>query len=115
MKRNLTCIICPIGCALTADICGETVSVTGNACPKGAQYAQNECLHPVRTVTTTLRISNRHDTMVSVKTQNPVPKEKMAEVVQTIRQCTVQAPVAVGQVVLEGVYGTNVVITKAVD
>ena len=51
MKRDLICIICPRGCAMTAQIQGETVTVTGNSCPKGEEYAINECLHPMRTVT----------------------------------------------------------------
>lgn len=113
MTRNLTCIICPRGCALTADICGDSVSVTGNACPKGAEYAQNECLHPVRTVTTTLRISNRCDTMVSVKTENPVPKDQAIDLVNQLRQITAEAPVSVGDVAAT-VGGTRIIVTKAV-
>ena len=113
MKRNLTCIICPRGCALTADICGDCVSVTGNACPKGAEYAPNECLHPVRTVTTTLRISNRCDTMVSVKTQTPVPKDEAIALVAQLRKLILEAPVCVGDVAAV-VGGTRIIVTKAV-
>ena len=57
MKRNLTCIICPRGCALTAEITESGVTVTGNACPKGEEYAINECTNPVRTVTATVRVA----------------------------------------------------------
>ena len=112
MKRNLTCIICPRGCALTAEITDSGVTVTGNACPKGAEYAVSECLHPMRTVTATVRISNRPNTMVSVKTARPVPKEGMMEVMALLRQTRVNAPVAIGDVVLTGVFGTEVVVTK---
>ena len=114
MKRNLTCIICPKGCALMAEICGETVSVTGNSCPKGKDYAVNECLHPMRTVTTVVRVANRTDTMVSVKTVQPVPKEKMAQVVAALREMKVVAPVAVGDVLCGDICGSAVVITKTV-
>ena len=37
MDRNLICIICPSGCALTAQIGTDGVTVTGNACPKGQE------------------------------------------------------------------------------
>lgn len=114
MKRELICIICPRGCALTADIQGQAVTVTGNSCPKGAEYAQNECLHPVRTVTATVRVANRENTMVSVKTETPVPKDKMADVVKALREVTVKAPVSVGDVLLENVFGSRIVVTKAV-
>ena len=114
MKRQLTCILCPRGCALTAHICDETVTVTGNSCPRGEGYAQNECLHPARTVTATLRIRNRYDTMVSVKTETPVPKDQMFAVMDRLRCITVDAPVCVGDVLPETICGSRILITKAV-
>ena len=115
MERNLICIICPRGCALTADIADNGVTVKGNACPKGAEYAVNECTNPVRTVTATVRVGNRHNTMASVKTENPVAKDKMMAIMELLRSTKVDAPVAIGDVVLSDVYGTRIVITKAVD
>ena len=115
MVRNMICIICPRGCALTADITENGVTVTGNACPKGAEYAINECTNPVRTVTATVRVSNRYNTMVSVKAAAPVAKSRMMEVMAALRQTQVEAPVAIGDVVLEDICGTSVVITKAVE
>ena len=112
MKRDLTCIICPRGCALTAEISENGVTVTGHTCPKGEEYAINECLHPMRTVTATVRVSNRHNTMVSVKTEQPVPKERMMDVMALLRQTHIQAPVAIGDVVISDVFGTKIVITK---
>ena len=115
MKRNLICIICPRGCSLTADITSEGVSVTGNACPKGQEYAINECTNPVRTVTATIRVSNRYNTMVSVKTVTPVAKDKMMDVMQALRNTKVEAPLAIGDVVLTDVCGSDIVVTKAVQ
>lgn len=115
MERKLTCIICPRGCSLTADITDSGVTVSGNACPKGAEYAVNECVNPVRTVTATVRVSNRHNTMASVKTQAPIPKGKMMDVMELLRKTTVDAPINIGDVVLEDVFDTCIVITKAVE
>lgn len=115
MKRNLTCIICPRGCSLVADITEKGVEVTGNACPKGEEYAVNECTNPVRTVTATVRVSNRYNTMASVKTETPVPKDKMMDVMAKLRQTQIEAPVAIGDVILTDVFGSNIVITKAVE
>ena len=59
MKRELTCIVCPIGCQLSVTLeNGVVTEVTGNTCPRGKQYAIDECTHPVRTITTTARTSN---------------------------------------------------------
>lgn len=88
------------------------LQVVGNSCHKGQEYAINECTNPVRTVTSTVRVSNREDTMVSVKTEQPVPKGKMMDVMAQLRSITVSAPVKIGDVVLTDVFGTNVIITK---
>ena len=115
MKRNLTCIICPRGCALTVESAPQGLVVTGNACPKGEKYAIDECTAPVRTVTSTVRVDNRVDTMVCVKTENPVPKQSMHEVMQKLRSVTVSAPVKIGDVILTDVFGTNIIATKNVE
>lgn len=112
MKRNMTCIICPRGCSLIADVVDSNISVTGNACPKGQEYAVNECMNPVRTVTATVRIYNRNNTMVSVKTANPVPKSRMLEVMARLRNTQIEAPAQIGDVVLTNVFGTDVIVTK---
>ena len=115
MKRELVCIICPRGCRLTVEGEGENLTVTGNACPKGKQYAIDECTNPVRTVTSIVRVANRVDTMVSVKTAAPIPKDKIFEVMEAIRAAKVDAPVAAGTVILDGIYGTEVIATKNID
>ena len=112
MERKITCILCPRGCAMTVQGEVGSLQVSGNTCPKGEVYAINECTNPVRTVTSTVRVSNRNDTMVSVKTADPVPKEKMMEVMRRLRSITVSAPVKIGDVVLTDIFGTNVIITK---
>ncbi len=115
MKRDMICIICPRGCSLTADITADGVTVTGNACPKGQEYAINECTNPVRTVTATVRVSNRYNTMASVKTVTPVAKDKMMDVMQVLRNTQIQAPVKIGEKILTNVCGSDIVVTKAVD
>lgn len=112
MERKITCILCPRGCAMTVQGGVGSLQVSGNTCPKGEVYAINECTNPVRTVTSTVRVSNRNDTMVSVKTADPVPKEKMMEVMHRLRSITVSAPVKIGDAVLTDIFGTNVIITK---
>lgn len=114
MKRNLTCIICPRGCSLTVEGEKDNLVVTGNACPKGKQYAIDECTHPTRTVTSIVRVENRVDTMVSVKTAAPIPKENIFDVMEKIRAAKVQAPIVAGTVILSDVYGTEVVATKTI-
>ncbi|MBR4723815.1 MAG: DUF1667 domain-containing protein, partial [Clostridia bacterium] len=59
MKRNLTCIVCPMGCSIDVEFeNGEVLSVTGNTCKRGAEYAKNECISPVRTITSTVKCAD---------------------------------------------------------
>ena len=115
MKRTITCIVCPRGCTMTAEIEGEKVTVTGNSCPRGEKHAIEECTNPVRTLTSTVRVSNREDTMVSVKSAAPIPKEKMSEIMEKIRAASVEAPVSIGDVILTDIYGTDIVATKEIN
>ena len=110
MKRELTCIVCPIGCSLVAEIeDGKVVSVTGNTCPRGKVYAETECISPMRTITTTVRCAD--GTIVPVKTSVPIPKEKIFEAMELINKKTPHLPISIGDVIIEDVFGSKVVAT----
>ena len=114
MKKELTCIICPMGCNLEAEC--ETLadgtlsvlSVTGNTCPRGAKYAAAELTHPERTVTSTVVLTNGRYCRLPVITSGPIPKEKIFDVMKEIRQAQVSAPVQIRQVIIENVCGLGV-------
>ena len=112
--KELTCIVCPRGCRLKVD---DKMAVTGNSCPRGEKYAINELTNPTRTITSSIRVNNRPYILVSVKTDKPVPKDKMFDVMKEIDKLSIDAPTRIGQVVLANVLGTdsNIVITKDID
>lgn len=115
--RELTCIGCPIGCALTVQIVGEEICVCGNGCPRGERYAREEVTCPVRIVASTVELVNGTIARVSVKTERAVPKGKIMECMDEIRRARMLAPVRIGDVAIENCAGTgiNVVVTKNVD
>ncbi len=114
MVRELTCITCPMGCHLVVTLEeGKVVSVTGNTCPRGAVYAENECTHPMRTVTSTVRTVS--GLPCAVKTDNVIPKEKMFECMQLINGLRIETPVHIGDVLIPDVFGANVVATENID
>ena len=85
MKRNLTCIVCPIGCSLEIEIeDGKVIDVKGNTCPRGKQYGISECTNPERMVTTTIRCEN--GMVLPVKTDRPIPKDKVFECMNIINE-----------------------------
>lgn len=110
MKRELICIGCPMGCPLTVEMEGNEVkSVAGNTCKRGDVYARKEVTNPTRIVTSTVRVTGSALTrMVSVKTREDIPKDKIFACVEAIKDITVQAPVHIGDVILANVAGTGV-------
>ena len=117
-KRELICIGCPLGCMLTVDIeNGEVVNVEGNTCPRGKAYAEKEVTNPMRIVTSTVRVVGGDRPMVSCKTASDIPKGKIFDVANALKDVVATAPVAIGDVLLADVCGTGVdiVATKNVD
>ena len=111
MERKLTCIICPLGCSLTVQVEDKKVlSVEGNTCPRGQKYAESECTNPQRTVTSTVRCTD--GSLVSVKTDRPIPKEKMMDCMVRINRTVAALPIAIGDVILEDVFGSRIVATQ---
>ncbi|MGN1147452.1 MAG: DUF1667 domain-containing protein [Lachnospiraceae bacterium] len=114
---EMTCIRCPLGCALTAvKEEGGTIAVTGNTCPRGAEYARNELTDPRRMVTSTVRIAGRRNQVLSVKTATDIPKGKIQECVEALKQAEVTAPVHIGDIILKNVAdtGVDIVATKTI-
>ena len=111
MKRYLTCIVCPMGCSLEAELDGDKfVSVKGNTCLRGADYAKSECTNPMRTVTSTVKCENGD--VVAVKTDRAIPKNKVFECMELINKTVAALPVSVGDVIIENVFGCNVIATQ---
>lgn len=111
MKRTLTCIVCPLGCQLEVELEGKTVvSVSGNTCPRGKKYAETECVTPMRTVTSTVRCED--GSLVSVKTDHPIPKENVVDCMKIINLASAPLPISIGDVIIENVFGCNVIATQ---
>lgn len=107
-EKQLICIGCPLGCMLTATLEDGTVTaVTGNTCRRGDEYARKECTTPERTVTGTIRVSGGAAPVVSARTSNPIPKEKVMELARLMGSLQVQAPIRPGDVLASGVLGTG--------
>ena len=111
--KEMICIVCPRGCRLTVDETRD-YAVTGNACPRGAVYGKNELLHPVRTVTSTVRLEGGPEPRLPVKTDREIPKDKVFACMAQLANITVAAPIKTGDVLARNVCGTqaNIVATR---
>lgn len=113
---EVTCIRCPLGCAITVDVApdGAAVYREGASCARGREYAVAEVTAPVRSVATTINVPGCGEPL-SVKTADPIPKPLIADAVRAMKAAHVELPVRMGDMVLPGVCGTGVpvVATKS--
>ena len=117
-EKEITCIICPIGCKILVKINKKQFEVLkGNKCKKGIEYSRNEALDPKRLLTSSVLVINGEWPLVSVKTSGAVPKEKIFSVLKEIKKKTVNAPVKLGQILIKNVANTGVDIlaTKSIN
>lgn len=117
MKKDITCITCPLGCRIRVAFSEDAIhSIEDFQCEKGKDYAVQEIFNPVRTLTTTMIVRKGELPLVSVKTSKPVPKHKVFDVMDAISDVVVVAPVTIGDVLIEKVHGPDIdiVATKNV-
>lgn len=116
MKRELTCIVCPMGCQLEAEVeDNRVISVEGNTCKRGEEYAKAECINPVRVITTTIEAEN--GVIVPVKTDKAVPKKLIFDCMEIINSLhPALNECAVGSIVYENILntGANVIVTAPI-
>ncbi len=110
MHEELICINCPIGCRLDIELDdqGNFISVSGNLCPKGKEYAIKEMTAPVRTLTTTIRIENGQYPLVSVRSDKPLPKDSLFDVMDIIDHTIKKAPIKIGDILISNILGLEV-------
>lgn len=107
MKNEMICICCPLGCVLNVTKNGSELVVDGNKCPRGKKYAIEEMIAPKRMVTTTVALIGGYYPVVSVKTANPVAKDKIFAIMQELDNVVVKVPVHVGDIILQNVATTG--------
>lgn len=117
MLREFTCIICPNGCEIEAELQdGKILSLTGNLCPKGKTYVEQELTDPQRNIATSVLVKGGELPLASVRLTNPIPKDKIFAAMAEIRKLSVEAPVQAGTVLIEKIlgYDSDVIVTKTV-
>ena len=106
MIKRIICIECPKGCNLSVEVEKMKVIVTsGNECPKGEEYAVSEVENPLRTLTSTVIAEELSLKMIPVRTDRPIPKDRVLEAVEYIRKITIKRPVNIGDIVVKDLLG----------
>ena len=112
--RELVCVCCPRGCRIHVQMeDGKVLSVAGNSCPKGDAYARQECIRPMRILTTTVRAEGGIHRVCPVISASEIPLDLMKEAMDEVRTAKVTAPVKEGQVILKDLAGTGVALVAS--
>ncbi len=95
----------------------KIISVKGNECPRGKEYAAREMFHPERIVTTTVRVKGAAIPTLPVKTARSIPKGIGIKIVQAASKITITAPVEAGDIIIKDVLGTgvNLIATRTIE
>ncbi len=116
MRKYITCTVCPLSCEIVLELNqdGEILSLTGNKCARGKTYATKEHTAPERTLTTIVRAKGGLHPLLPVRTDVPIPKEKLEEAMQATLALQVQAPVKMGDVIVADFLnlGVNLVASR---
>lgn len=114
--KEFVCIRCPLGCNISVKReGGEIKDITGNTCPRGADYVTRELTDPRRIVTSLVRVKGGELPVVSVKTAADIPKDKIGDCIRALKEIELTAPVCMGDVVLTDVCGTGVDIVATAN
>ena len=118
MLKTYTCIICPNGCEITTEVeDNKIISLEGAQCKRGDEYVHQEITNPVRNIASSILVEDGELPLVSVRLSSPIPKNKIFDVMDEIKQTHLKAPVSIGQVAIENVLdlGSDVIVTKNVE
>lgn len=107
-QEKIICITCPKGCTLEVTREGQTVIKVEGGCKRGKEYAQRELVDPRRMVATTVRVKGGVHPLLPVTTSAPFPKQRIQELMNTLRQVEVEAPIEPGQAILENALGVGI-------
>ena len=118
MSRTIPCIVCPAGCMIrvtTKD--GRVVSVEGNTCERGEAYARSEAVSPVRIFTSVVKVEGGRSPVVSVRSDRPIPRDKIKECMSLVKDLKVSAPVDIGDILMENAAdtGCHIIATSKVS
>ena len=115
-ETKITCILCPIGCEIRINK-KLLMIIDGAKCNKGIEYSKNEVLNPKRILTTSILVKNGIFPLVSVKTNKPIPKDEIFNILKIIKNKSVNAPIYIGDIIIKNILdtGADIIATKTVE
>lgn len=105
MTKEYICIVCPKGCHISVD---DEGNISGYTCLRGLNYVKQESVHPVRTLTTTVKVNSDIVRVCPVKSSDPLPKELIFEAMKEINSISVDLPIKMHQIIIKNILNTGI-------
>ncbi len=100
-EGSVTCILCPNGCQIEQ----KDGVWSGNRCPRGEEFAEQEQKEPMRTLTTVLRTA--WGTLLPVRTDRPIPRKAIFPLIEYCKTQRISVGSKAGDILVENVMGLN--------
>lgn len=113
--KEMVCITCPNSCRLKVELINGRWQATGNRCPRGQKFAEDEMTCPKRTFSTTVRTRWENVPVIPVRVSGEVPKEKIFDIMEILNHTTVRERLGRGDVLIADVLGlgADVIVTSS--
>lgn len=113
--KIITCIGCPSGCQVEVTKIGDQFKVEGNECKRGEEYAIEEFKAPKRILTTTLQVQDGILPLIPVRSNNPLPKERIFDCMDYLSKIKISAPIKMGDILVTNILNLDVNIIASRD
>ena len=114
-SADIRCIICPTGCLVHVESVNGELIIEGHSCKRGEEYAREEFISPKRILTTTMRVEKGFLPLIPVRSDKPIPKDRLEETLKLIAKAQTTAPIKMGDTLLENVLGLEINIIASRD
>lgn len=95
-EHYITCPLCPNGCQVRRE--ETTGAYSGNRCPKGRDFAEQERAAPLRILTSTVRLTGGVRPLAAARSEMGIRKEELQRACGELKGLRIAAPVRMGQV-----------------
>ncbi len=113
--KDIRCIICPTGCLVHVENVNGELIIEGHSCKRGEEYAREEFISPKRILTTTMRVENGFLPLIPVRSNKPIPKDKLENTLKEIAKTKTIAPIKMGDILLKNVLELEINIIASRD
>lgn len=113
--KDIRCIVCPTGCLVHVENVNGELIIEGHSCNRGEEYAREEFISPKRILTTTIQVENGFLPLIPVRSDKPIPKDKLKDSLKEIAKLKIKAPIKMGDILIKNILDLDINIVASRD